>query len=54
MTDSIKPIHVYGLASTRKKLEALSKAHHRSMSAEVQMLIEEAYTKLISEKTQKP
>ena len=36
-------LHVYTGAATRNKLERLAKHHHRTMSSEVQELIDAAY-----------
>lgn len=38
-------LHIYCPDTIRKKLHKLAEANHRSMSAEVQMLIDEAYAK---------
>jgi hypothetical protein len=36
-------LHIYGTKGIRAKLEALAGANRRSLSAEMQVLIEEAY-----------
>ena len=36
-------LHIYSTKGVRAKLERLAEAHRRSLSAEVQVLIEDAY-----------
>lgn len=44
-------IHIYCTQKLRVKLQILAGAHHRTMSAEVQDLIDKAYKLYLSEQT---
>lgn len=44
-------IHIYCTDKLRVKLQILADSHRRSMSAEVQAMIDEAYAKHIAEQT---